>query len=111
MSNLYKETLVSGSSYTRCNQILINNSLRTTPTIRFDEQVVVSMEAGGAIINGSGSIEMVFDPAKLIPLMDPTTGIATGQTMSYGEVYAVLYSAYLDAALERDAAQPAPVGV
>ena len=110
MSN-YKETTITGSSYTRCNQIVINNNRNVTPTVRFDEQVVVSMGTGDTVITGVGSIEMAFDPTKIIPLLDPTTGEATGQSMSYGTVYAILYSAYLDAALTRDAAQIAPTGV
>jgi hypothetical protein len=104
----YKETTITGSSYTRCNQVLISNRLGAVPTVKFDEQVAVSLETGGSIINGSGSIEMDFDAAKMIPLIDPTTGTATGQSVSYGTVYAMLYSAYIDAATARDAAQPAP---
>lgn len=107
----YKETSITGSSYTRCNQVLISNRLGAVPTVKFDEQVVVSLETGGSIINGSGSIGMDFDAAKMIPLIDPTTGAATGQSVSYGTVYAMLYSAYIDAATARDAAQPAPEGV
>ena len=110
MSN-YKETTITGSSYTRCNQVLISNRLGAVPTVKFDEQVVVSLETGGAIINGSGSIEMPFDAAKMIPLIDPTTGASTGQSISYDAIYAMLYSAYIDAATARDAAQPAPEGV
>ena len=41
-------------------------------------------------------------PAREIPLRDPQTGKPTGAVMTYAEAYAVLYSAYLDAALERD---------
>jgi hypothetical protein len=51
MSN-YKETMITGSSYTRCNQVLISNRLGAVPTVKFDEQVVVSLETGGSIING-----------------------------------------------------------
>jgi hypothetical protein len=110
MSN-YKEPTITGYSYTRCNQVLISNRLGAVPQIRFDEQVVVTMETGGTIINGSGSIEMDFDAAKMIPLIDPTTGAATGQSVSYGTVYAMLYSGYIDGATSRDAAQPVPEGV
>ena len=103
----YKETTVAGSSYTRCNQLLISNRLGIAPKIRFDEQVVVSLESGGSIVTGSGNIEIDFDANKQIPLLDTTTGEATGQTVSYAMAYTILHSAYIAAALERDAAQAA----
>lgn len=105
----YKETAITGSSYTRCNQVLISNRLGAAPQVKFDEQIIVSMETGGSIVNGAGSIEMAFDAAKMIPLIDPTTGEATGTSVSYGTIYAMLYSAYIDAATARDAAAPVAV--
>ena len=50
----------------------------------------------------AGALTVEFDPAREIALRDPQTGKPTGAVMTYAEVYAVLYSAYLDAALERD---------
>jgi len=102
----YKETDITGSSYTRCNQVLINNALDVTPTVHFDEQMVVLLETGGSIVRGAGGIDVVFDPAKSIALINPATGEPTGSSISYGELYAMLYSAYIDAALARDAEQP-----
>jgi len=52
-----------------------------------------------------GSLAVPFDPAKTIALRDPATGEPTGATVTYAEAYALLYSAYLAAAAERDAAQ------
>ncbi len=62
--------------------------------------------AGGAELRTPApGMALPFDPAKTIALRDPATGEPTGQTVTYAEAYALLYSAYLSAAAERDAAQ------
>jgi hypothetical protein len=101
----YKETPLAGTSYTRCNQVLIHNPLGAPPRIKFDEQAVISSNSGN-VVTGAGSIDLVFDPAKTIALLNPATNQPTGTSMTYAAVYAILYSAYIQAALERDAAIP-----
>jgi len=103
----YNESAVSGTSWQRCCQVVIENSRSTTPVVRFDEEVITALSNGTELRRPVGSLALPFDPAKTIDMRNPATGATTGMTMSYGEIYAVIYSAYLAAALERDT-PPAP---
>jgi hypothetical protein len=101
MSN-YTESTVTGHAWRRCNQIVIDNRRSATPTVRFDEETVVALDGAAEVRAPAGVLTIDFDPSREIPLRDPQTGEPTGAVMTYAEAYAVLYSAYLDAALERD---------
>lgn len=98
----YVESTVSGQVWTRCNQIAIDNRRGQVPTVRFEEERVVTLDSGDEMRKPAAGITLEFDPARQIPLRDPRTGELTGQSTSYGEVYAILYSAYIAAAQERD---------
>ena len=100
----YREDTVIGYSWQRCCQIVIDNTRGATPTVRFDEQRVIAMGDAGEVRTPVGTLAVEFDPSHVIPLRDPRTGELTGETTTYGAAYALLYSAYLDAALARDAA-------
>ena len=112
----YKETTVNGSSWVRCRAVTINNPLpgntlsdmpqpdgATGPVVYFQEEKVVSLD-GSNIHMDAGSCHKPFDPAATIPLLDPTTGEPTGTTVTHAELYAILFSLYMQTALERDAA-------
>lgn len=97
----YNETTISGKSWQRCNEIRINNPRCGPPSVDFVEErvIVADSESRQAL----GVLTVAFDPARTFALRDPTTGEMTGSYMTYGEAYAVLYSAYINAALVRDA--------
>ncbi len=103
----YKESEIMGTKWQRCRQVVLDNPLGVPPTIRFDEQEILSLE-GREIRRNAGSLSVPFDAERSIALRDPATGKATGATATYGNVYLLIYSAYIDAALARDEAA-APV--
>lgn len=104
----YNESAVSGQSWQRCHQIVIENPRQGDQVVRFDEERVLALEGGAELRTSAGTLAVVFDPAREIPLRDPLTGELTGESTTYGAAYVLLYSAYLAAALERDsAASPA----
>ena len=105
----YNETTVTGQAWQRCHQVVIENPRTGQQVVRFDEERVLAMGGGTEIKAQLGSLPVVFDPAKEIPLRNPMTGELTGQTTTYGAAYALLYSAYLAAAIERDAAANTPL--
>jgi hypothetical protein len=105
----YNETTVTGQAWQRCHQVVIENPRAGQQVVRFEEERVLSMDGGAEIKTPAGGMSVVFDPAKEIPLRNPMTGELTGQTTTYGAAYALLYSAYLAAAIERDAANTPPV--
>lgn len=99
----YKQATVVGQARQRCKQIVIDNSLGQVPGIRFDEERVISTEEGD-IQRDAGTLAASYAPSHVVQLLNPITGEPTGKSITYGEVYAIIYSAYLDAAFARDIA-------
>jgi hypothetical protein len=104
----YIESTVTGQVWTRCNQIAIDNRRGSTPTVRFEEERVAVLDDGDEMRKPAAGITLDFDPARVIPLLNPSTGQPTGDETTYGAVYAILYSAYIAAAQERDARNNPP---
>jgi len=100
----YKEQTITGESWQRCQQVVVENHRGAAPSVRFDEERVVALAGGEESRKPLGSLVMSYDPNAAIELRDPETGDLTGQTVTQGEVYQILYSAYMNAALARDAA-------
>ena len=103
----YNETTVTGQSWQRCCQVVIENPRTGAPVVRFEEERVLALAGGTEMRTPAAGLSVPFDPAMAIVMRDPATGEPTGQTVTYADAYALLYSAYLSAATERDAA-PAP---
>ena len=97
----YKASDIAGTTWQRCRQVVIDNPVGGTPTVRFDEQEILAID-GREIKRPAGTLALAFDAARSIPLRDPVTGALTGKTTSYGDAYVLLYSAYIAAALARD---------
>lgn len=101
MTANYKETTTTGTTWTRCTRVVVNNDFGEPPYVLFFEQQVFNV--GGSMVRDLGVLRQNFDPDGVIPLINPQTGEATGSTITQAEAYAVLYSAYLQAAMARDA--------
>ena len=109
MSN-YNEQTVTGTEWTRCKRIVISNPLAGQQEIRYDEETVLTTRAGQTLKTAQGYLTVPFDSDAVIDLYDPETGEATGQTITQGESYALIYSAYMTAAKARDHANTPPAG-
>lgn len=108
----YKETNIQGDSYVRSYRITIENGLNHTPSIKFDEEMVINIEGIQTIIpygnvfnqcsedfitSGSGSnLNEEFD------IIVPATFLPTGETLTYLEVHNILHSLYFHVAQKRD---------
>lgn len=99
----YRETPVAGTQYQRCHQVLIHNPHNSKPHIEMFEEVVASVGDVGYSRAAEG-LSFDFDPAEVIPLLDPETGAATGQSITQAEIHRAIYSLYLAKAAARDAA-------
>ena len=97
----YKESQITGSEYTRCNQVVISNPLGETPQIQFHESRVVKM-ADRHLTETQGVLQIAFDADKEVPLLNPETLEPTGQSMTMQQMYVALFSAYIQAAVARD---------
>lgn len=99
----YKEAPVSGTQWSRCNGIYISNPIGGQPVVNWQEETVVDV-GGKRYVEVGVCLSAPFDPAQVIELRDPATGELTGQTATGMDVYAILFSGYMQAALARDAA-------
>ena len=100
----YKETALTGAAWTRCCEIHIANPYNATPIITFKEQRIAELSDGQLVTVRGENIVAEFDPAMVIPVLSPLDGSATGATVAYGDIYALLYSAYMAQAQARDVA-------
>lgn len=97
----YKEAAVTGKKWQRCNVVHIDNPYQAQPMVTFAEQEIAEVD-GATFSTQLGQIVFPFDPSVIINLRDPATGDVTGQTVTGADVYAALYSLYIQQALERD---------
>ena len=84
---------VEGESYVRSYQVVVDNRLDGEPRITFMQEKVVTTGDQNLHVPLPPAV-LAFDPAGVIPLLDPETGEDTGQSMTQAEAYALLYSAY-----------------
>lgn len=98
-SNLHQST-GTGSTWTRCTSISIANPAVGTPSFLFAEATVA--EVGAVKVEQMvGTIQGTFNPSSAVPLRDPETGELTGAEVTQAYLYQVLYSLYMQKALER----------
>lgn len=98
----YKETTAEGTSYVRCREISIRNPLAQQPMATFYEDTVVSIGGKNFLQEAGGCILPVVMDAE-ITILDPSTNLPTGEVVTHDRLYQLLYSAYIQTALERDA--------
>lgn len=98
----YKESTVSGTSWQRTNQIVIVNPSGGIPTVIYNEETAINL-GDRTITTPAGNLSVPCpDMTEEIPLLDPATGLATGQVMTMGQLYQAIYSHYITKATERD---------
>ncbi len=89
----YRQTNVTGSKWRRsCHGEFDNGFGRDGTTI--------GTPAGS-------TLREFNDPAAVLALRDPQTGALTGQTITHGELYAILWSLAMESAALQDAAAAA----
>lgn len=103
----YREQQGTVKAWRRCRSIMINNPYNQPSQIhvRFDEEDMVSFQDGTTMKTGGmmpSFLTVPFDPAKVITMVDTETLQPTGATMTFAEVYQILFSAYITCATERD---------
>lgn len=113
MNTNYQYTAVTGESWLRAKRIVLENPLNGIPVAKFVEERVVNIAEGEQYFRDQGVLEVLATEEQMVnevPLLDPETGEPTGQVVTYGEVYALLKSAYLHFAYLRDnPPEPEPV--
>lgn len=91
-------TPVSGESYIRCSQVVIDNRLGVQPSVSFDRERVIGLGGGQVIRQPLSPVVLEFSSEGSVDVIDPETGEATGDTISHPQIYALIYSAFISAA-------------
>jgi len=105
----YRFSPVAGSAWQRCLHVECNNPYGGQPGIRFDEERRMLLADGTTVGVPTGSVqEALTDPGVTFPLVNPATGELLGQDVSYGALYAMLFSLYMHLAHRRDAGNAVP---
>lgn len=104
----YKQSTISGTTYTRFGGIDIHNPLGQQPSVRCSEQSVI-LTTGDPVVREVNILHFPFNATETFDILDPTTNTSTGATATGAQVYALVYSYVLHEALKRDAAVAAAV--
>lgn len=100
----YNETSAQGTAWKRCHKIIIDNPLGGTPSIRFFEQDVVVI-GDKTIAADSSTCTSEFSADKPILMADTETlEIDPNNSVTQGDLYAILFSLYMAVAKSRDVA-------
>lgn len=97
MSYKLNETPVAGEAHIRCSQVVIDNRLGTAPTVTFHRERIIGLDGGEVIRQPMSPRTLSFDPNAAVPVLSPETGEASGQTITQGDLYALVYSVFVAA--------------
>ena len=103
----YKESQVSGTSYLRCRQVVVDNQLNRTPSVTFTEERITTIGTETLKDQITAPIAVNYDPDVQIAILDPETLLPTETTVSMAFLNLAIYSAYMHYANIRDT--PVPV--
>lgn len=105
MSN-YQQTTIVGESWLRAKRIVIENPYNDANTVKFVEEKVFQL-GDKVLTEQSDTLNILVDSEEKmleqVDIIDPSTGEPTGQTITFQEIYAILFSAYIEEAMKRDA--------
>ncbi len=101
-ANDYQYTEVTGSSFTRCSRVVVENPKEGGRSISFSEERIINLP-GQVIATPLGNLTypIAADMDEEFDLLDPDTGENTGTT-TFAKAYAVVHSAYMHTANKRD---------
>lgn len=88
----YKESEITGTQWTRCNRVVIENPLNAAPYVTFIEEVAMQLGDGKVITQPAGGVMAIFD----------------AENPKHLQAYELLNEIYMAAALARDAQNSLP---
>jgi hypothetical protein len=103
----YQEKTETVTSWVRSNLVRIDNRLNATPSMIFSQEKAMKLPDGSVITQPLDNVSAdLSDPTRSFKLLNPVTGEDAGEAMTYAEVYAALYSLYLDLVTPKSDPQP-----
>lgn len=100
----YKQADLTGIEWQRCKTVTINNPLDGAKSVSFQEERIISL-GGQNLKQPVDGCSKNFAADGSFPLLDPSTNLPLGASMSHTELYVALYSLYMQTAAERDGSQ------
>lgn len=97
---------IAGTSRLRSYRVELFNPLAGELAAVFHQETLIELNDGTTISQPAPDLRLPFAPGQVIHVLDPTTGADTGQTMTMGQVYAGILSAYVAAATTAAALPP-----
>lgn len=98
----YRGALVTGKRWRRVYRVVIQNPYLGTPVIAMDEEEITEIE-GQRTAAPTETLTTEVEMEKFIDLIDPSTGLPTGQKTTQLEIYLAIYSLYRALGAQRDA--------
>lgn len=101
----YKELSQTATQWQRCKAVTIVNPLEDAQpkTAYFSEETIVELPGQSPLKQDVGSCFKEFSPNAEIQVLDLSTGLPNGETITHAKLYQILYSLYIATATERDA--------
>ena len=103
----FNQATVAGEMYQRCYSAVASNPKGGTPEITFWRQNIITI-GGNEIVTEASPVKIMLIPGSegtTFPLYNPATGEEViGQSRTYGDVYQILWSLFIDRATAQDAA-------
>lgn len=99
----YRERVEVTTLYRRCHRVVINNPMDGFPRVTFEQQDVTEKDGRTFLTNSPDFLSLDYDPEAMVQLLDPDTLQPTGEVVPQKLAYAILLSAYIHTAKERDA--------
>lgn len=101
----YNQKTIDGESWERARRIVFENPLDSAKSVKFVEERVI--RSGGRDIKepiGLKEFKLTSaeDYEKTFNVIDPTTGVLTGETLSYGDLHQIIFSLYIQLKKEED---------
>lgn len=90
----YKQNSVTGETYQRSNQIVVDNPLGGTPRISFLEQEVITLSDGRVMQQNVPGCGIDFNAADIFPLVSPIDDTPMGVSVTHADLQVMLYSLY-----------------
>lgn len=104
---LLDQVNVTGTTYSRCSQMMLSNPLDAPPLAVCYEDAVTTLSTGAQHIAPNRVLSLPYNPTQVIDILDPTTG-NTVTTMPMSQVFGILFSIYSAARAAADQPTPPP---